>query len=235
MRRWTISSHRVYGWSRCSVMLPILCIIMSCGETPQSESQQAAIPDEYVRLTDALNPDRTPPEPDPASYGMDPATGRFIYPKATPEQHDDKPFEGQLDYWDTNEYTHNMTVEAYYPILVEPFHTWQNIVDFDGRRYMYQYVRGDVKIYDITNPKDLKVLLEKGSVWTGEGAKEVIDPYPEGEMFGAASIQWNKELEKYIMVQAYEIRRFGLLHDKRTEPENVEQIRHANHLKGFKV
>ncbi len=235
MREWTISSHRIYGWSRCSVMLPILCIIMSCGETPRSESQQAAIPDEYVRLTDALNPDRTPPEPDPASYGMDPETGRFIYPKATPEQHDDKPFEGQLDYWDTNEYTHNMTVEAYYPILVEPFHTWQNIVDFDGRRYMYQYVRGDVKIYDITNPKELKVLLEKGSVWTGEGSNEVIDPYPEGEMFGAASVQWNKELEKYIMVQAYEIRRFGLLHDKRTEPENVEQIRHANHLKGFKV
>jgi hypothetical protein len=235
MRRWTISLRPGLSLSRCLAILPILCILMSCGEAPQNESEETTIPDEYVRRTDALNPDRTPPEPDPATYGMDAATGRFIYPAATPEQHDDKPFAGQLDYWDTNEYAHNMKVEAYYPILVEPFHTWQNIVDFDGRRYMYQYVRGDVKIYDITNPKDLKVLLEKGHVWTSEGSNEIINPYPDGEMFGAASIQWNKDLEKYIMVQAYEVRRFGLLHDKRTEPERVEQIRHANHLKGFKV
>ena len=72
---------------------------------------------------------------------MDPETGRFVYPTVTPHQHESKPFEGQLDYWDTNEYAKAMTVEAYYPITVEPFHTWQNIVDFDGRRYMYQYVR----------------------------------------------------------------------------------------------
>ena len=94
---------------------------------------------------------------------MDSDTGRFIYPAATPHQHESKPFEGQLDYWDTNEYASNMTVEAYYPITVEPFHTWQNIVDFDGRRYMYQYVRRDLKIYDITDPRDLKVLYEKGA------------------------------------------------------------------------
>ena len=37
-----------------------------------------------------------------------------------------------------------MTVEAYYPWVVEPFHTWQNIIDFDGRRYLYQYVRRDL-------------------------------------------------------------------------------------------
>ena len=39
----------------------------------------------------------------------------------------------------------------------------------------------------------------------------------------------------YVMAQAFEIRRFGLLHDKYSEPELVDKIRHANHLKGFKV
>ena len=166
---------------------------------------------------------------------MDPETGRFIYPAATPHQHESKPFEGQLDYWDTNEYAKGMTVEAYYPITVEPFHTWQNIVDFDGRRYMYQYVRRALKIYDITDPKDLKVVHEKGSTWTGEGPGEEVNPYDEGDMFGAASIQWNEDLGKYVMVQAFEIRRFGVLSDKRAEPDKVEAIRNANHLKGFKV
>jgi len=146
----------------------LLCgaIAFGCGSSTEGGSPpQSAISDEYVLRADALAEDRTPPEPDPASYGMDPETGRFVYPAATPHQHESKPFEGQLDYWDTNEYAKAMTVEAYYPITVEPFHTWQNIVDFDGRRYMYQYVRRALKIYDITDPKDLKVVHEKGSTW----------------------------------------------------------------------
>jgi hypothetical protein len=213
-----------------------LSLIVACGSgSDETHDATANITDEYVLGTDALVADRTPPEPDPSSYGMDSATGRFKHPSATPEQHDSRPFEGQLDYWDTNEYAKDMTIEAYYPIVPEPFHTWQNIVDFEGRRYMYQYVRGDLKIYDITNPKDLKVLHEQGHTWTKEGGGEEVDPYPEGDMFGAASIQWNEDLGKYIMVQAFEIRRFGLLSNKRQEPDKVDMIRHANHLKGFKV
>ena len=203
------------------------------GSAPVVESSpQTAVTDEYVLRADALAEDRTPPEPDPASYGMDPKTGRFVYPAATPHQHESKPFEGQLDYWDTNEYANDMTVEAYYPITVEPFHTWQNIVDFDGRRYMYQYVRRALKIYDITDPKDLRVVHEKGSTWTGDGPGEEVNPYDENDMFGAASIQWNEDLGKYVMVQAFEIRRFGVLSDKRAEPDKVKAIRNANHLKG---
>lgn len=37
------------------------------------------------------------------------------------------------------------------------------------------------------------------------------------------------------MIQAYEIRRFGLLKDKYSEPKKVEAIRQSPHLKGFKV
>jgi len=110
------------------------------------------------------------------------------------------------------------------------------MVDFDGRRYLYQYVRRDLKIYDITNPKDVQLLLTRGHTWGRNGPdNEEQNPYPKGDMFGAASIQWNKELQKYIMVQSFEIQRFGVLHDKRTEPDKVDRIRHADHLKGFKV
>jgi hypothetical protein len=193
------------------------------------------IRDPWVKRQVSLSQNKTPLDPDPASYGMDADSGAFVHPTATRDSHDPHPFEGTLDHWDTNQYAKNMTVEAYYPITVEPFHTWQNIVDFDGRRYLYQYVRRDLKIFDITDPKDLRLILTRGHTWGPEGAGEEENPYRDGDMFGAASIQWNAELGKYVMVQAFEIRRFGLLHDKYSEPDLVDKIRHSGHLKGFKV
>ncbi len=187
-----------------------------------------------LRLT-SLSENKTPPDPAAESFGLDEETGAFAHPAMTRDSHDPHPFPGILEHWDGNDYAKNMKVEAYYPITVEPFHTWQNIVDFDGRRYLYQYVRRDLKIMDITDPRDVKVLLTRGHTWGLDGAGEEENPYPDGDMFGAASIQWNANLGKYIMVQAFEIRRFGLLNDKYSEPELVETIRHSNHLKGFKV
>ena len=119
---------------------------------------------------------------------MDEVTGRFVHPQATGHAHSPKPFEGSLDYWDGEEYARNVTVEAYFPITVEPFHTWQNIVDFDGRRYLYQYVRGDLKIMDITDPTNVEVLLTRGHTWGADGSGEAVNPYPEDDMFGAATI-----------------------------------------------
>ncbi|MFP3441214.1 hypothetical protein R0K18_26130, partial [Pantoea sp. SIMBA_133] len=101
-----------------------------------------------------------------------PQTGRFTHPVATPFSHDNHPFEGQLDEWDTRSYIHNMAIEAYYPITVEPFHTWQNIVDFDGKRFLYQYVRRDLKIFDITNPRDVQLIYTKGATWDENGPSE---------------------------------------------------------------
>ena len=194
------------------------------------------IKDKWVKRVNELVGDHTAPEPGKDTYGMDPKTGEFIHPQATFHTYESHPFDGLLNYWDKEQYVKNMKVEAYYPITVEPYHTWQNMVDFDGRRYLYQYVRRDLKIYDITNPKDVQLLLTRGHTWGSNGPdNEEQNPYPKGDMFGAASIQWNKELQKYIMVQSFEIQRFGVLHDKRTEPDKVDRIRHADHLKGFKV
>ena len=191
--------------------------------------------DPFVRLSDAVCEAREPEDPAPGSYGMDPSTGRFIHPTETSHREESKPFEGELDYWDPREYASNMTVEAYYPWVVEPFHTWQNIVDFDGRRYLYQYVRRDLGIFDITDPKNVKIVYQKGQPWGPEGPGEEVNPYAPGDMFGAASIQWNAELGKLVMVQSFEIQRFGVIDDKRTELDKVALHRHAPHLKGFKV
>ncbi|WP_431483660.1 LVIVD repeat-containing protein [Pseudomonas solani] len=193
------------------------------------------IVDPFVKRQTELSPDRTPPEPAPGSYGLDKKTGVFTHPAATPFSHGGQPFAGQLDYWDSKTYIKNMKVEAYYPIVVEPFHTWQNIVDFDGKRYLYQYVRRSLKIFDITHPKDVKLLLTRGETWGPNGPGEEQNPYPADDMFGAASIQWNKKLGKNIMVQSFEVRRFGVLEDKYREPDKVEAIRKSKHLKGFKV
>ena len=99
-----------------------------------AEDKKTNIEDPFILLTDLLCEANEPADPDRGSYGMDPATGRFVHPTATPHQHETMTFEGELDYWDAQEYAKNMSVEAYYPWVVEPFHTWQNIVDFDGRQ-----------------------------------------------------------------------------------------------------
>lgn len=229
-------------------LLPLWLILAACTPSPESTGSTDTEPsheadrhsadnidDPWVRHLVSLREDRVPTEPEPASYGMNPETGRFTHPASTPDSHDSHPFDGILDHWDGNDYAWNVTVEAYYPVTVEPFHTWQNIVDFDGRRYLYQYVRRDLKIMDITNPRDLRVLLTRGHTWGPDGPGEEQNPYPDGDMFGAATIQWNRELGVNIMVQAFEVRRFGVLSDKYAEPELVSRIRNSQHLKGFKV
>ena len=75
----------------------------------------------------------------------------------------------------------------------------------------------------------------RGNTWGANGADEEVNPYPEDDYFGAASIQWNEKLGVNIMVQSFEIRRFGVLHDKYSEPDLVQAIRDSKHLKGFKV
>ena len=209
--------------------------LMTVNFVVADESIADDISDPWVRRVASLSENNTPTDPPEGSYGLDMESGIFQHPAATRDSHDPHPFEGSLAYWDNNDYAKNMTVQAYYPITVEPFHTWQNIVDFDGRRYLYQYVRGDLKIMDITDPKDVKVLLTRGHTWGADGAGDAQNPYPDGDLFGAASIQWNQSLDTNVMVQAFEIRRFGLLSNKFSEPDLVQAIRRSNHLKGFKV
>ncbi len=228
-------------WRLCGVVLIVLGTAAACSQTGEQigSGGQAAVTavtvDEFVLRADAVCVPNIPLAPDPASYGMDAITGGFQHPATTPHQHEAQPFDGELEIWDTNEYIDNMTIEAYYPDTVEPFHTWQNIVDFDGRRYLYQYVRRDMKIFDITDPKAVTLVQEKGHPWDLNGPGDERNPFAPGDMFGAASIQWNDELDMYVMVQAFEVQRFGVIDDKRADPDGVARHRNADHLKGFKV
>ncbi|WP_051435619.1 LVIVD repeat-containing protein [Shewanella fidelis] len=193
------------------------------------------IKDKWLKRVVEITGNHQALKPEKGSYGMK-QDGSFIHPSATYHTYENNPFDGMLSYWDKEQYIKNMTVEAYYPITVEPFHTWQNIVDFDGRRYLYQYVRRELKIFDITDVKKLKLIHTRGKQWGPNGPEgEEVNPYSEDDMFGAASIQWSEARQQYVMVQAFEIRRFGLLKNKFTQPDKVNEIRNANHLKGFKV
>lgn len=220
----------------------MLAFLMGCASDPapmtagvsEGRTDAPLVSDPYVLFSDQLCEDSTPAAPAPGSYGMNP-DGSFTHPSATPEQHGSQPFAGELTYWDDQQYIHNMEVLAYYPWIVEPFHTWQNIVDFDGRRYLYQYVRRELSIFDITDPLAVELLLKKGQVWGGEGPGEEVNPFDEQDYFGAASIQWDESRNAFVMVQSFEIRRYGVLQDKRTEQDKIDLIRNSNHLKGFKV
>ena len=162
----------------------VFLAVGGCAESSETDSESAPIRDPWVKQLVSLSADKKPPDPAPESFGMNAETGEFVHPLATRDSHDPHPFDGTLPRWDDRSYAHNMTVEAYYPITVEPFHTWQNMVDFDGRRYLYQYVRQDLKIFDITDPKNIELLLTRGHSWGAEGAGEAVNPYPADDMFG---------------------------------------------------
>ncbi|MBV7315116.1 hypothetical protein [Shewanella sp. NIFS-20-20] len=225
-------THSRFVHSALSVTL-LSCLLTSSVVAGGQQSDK--IEDNLLQTLVGLTGNKQPVDPDKDSYGMQ-DDGSFIHPSSTYHTYENKPFEGMLNEWDDKQYIKNMKVEAYYPITVEPFHTWQNIVDFDGRRYLYQYVRRELKIFDITEVNDVKVIYTRGKQWGPNGPEgEEVNPYAEDDMFGAASIQWSDAKQKYVMVQAFEIRRFGLLKDKFTQPDKVNKIRNANHLKGFKV
>ena len=195
------------------------------------------IDDPYMRALNDLVYDQKPPSPVPGvDYGIDAKTGKFAHPRATPLAVSPPNFEGQLDYWDQNSYAKNVEVLGVYPKIVSPFHSWQNIIDWGDNRYMYVYGLGrNLKIYDITDPRSAKLVLQKGSTWSGKGQSEEINPFLGEEGVGAASIQWNKDLGKYIMVQSHEVGRIGYMEDKLKEPDRVDYVRHWPKLKGFKV
>ena len=136
-----------------------------------------------------------PAHVDPSEYGMDPATGKFIHPDAAPfySYSGRRPIDGSLDYLEDKQYLHNMSIEGHWPIVVKTGHSWQHIIDMNDRRYMFHYYRTVVKVYDITDPENLNVVLDK--------------KYTGGSWFGAASIEFNEELEKWIMIQAFEVPR----------------------------
>ena len=83
---------------------------------------------------------------------MDPETGKFHHPKATPMVSNPPSFEGQLDYWEMKSYAHNMEVLQFLQVIASPGHSWQNIVDWGDRRIMYLYLGRNLHVIDITDP-----------------------------------------------------------------------------------
>src|SRR3990172_6392981 len=93
-------------------------------------------------LSSEVCEDRRPEPADPGSYGML-LDGTFLHPFATPvDEENPHPFPGRLEEYDLDSYIDGMKVEAVYEgaaFTPDPFHSWQNIVDFDGRRYLFHY------------------------------------------------------------------------------------------------
>lgn len=168
---------------------------------------------------------RTPPSKvDPSTYGLQ-ADGRFIHPQAAPSTTygGPNPVQGSLPYLEQKSYLKNMKVEAHWDIVVRPGHTWQHFVDMNGRRYMFHYYREFLRVYDVTDPVHMTTVLQK--------------TYTDGSWFGAASIAFNKTLNKWIMIQTFEVpRSHGGLDDKKySEPARVDRVMKAPGFRGFRV
>ena len=183
-----------------------------------------------------LTPDRRPSPLKPGiDYGMDPATGHFIWPKATPEVHEGVKFPGEMTNWDKKSYAKNVEVLGYYPGIGSPFHVWNNVADFDGHRYLYAHDRDYLRILDVTDPRHAKIVFSKGGVWGPKGSTENFNANNVKDYFGGVTIAWNKKLGKPVLVASYEIGRYGLMTEKIDQPDKVAAQRHYNSLKGFKV
>ncbi|WP_245644027.1 LVIVD repeat-containing protein [Paraburkholderia oxyphila] len=186
----------------------------------------------WLRLT----PERRPVPLKPGvDYGMDPATGKFVWPKATPEVHQGQRFPGEMTTWDKNSYTKNVKVLAFYPGVDSPFHAWNNIIDFDGHRYLYIHDRDYLRIMDVTDPVHGKVVYSRGGVWGPKGSSEPFDANNVHGYLGGATIAWSKKLGKPVLVASFEIGRYGLMTEKIDQPDKVAAQRHYNSLKGFRV
>jgi hypothetical protein len=208
----------------------------STPQTARPGAADAKITDPYLRRWIELTPERKPaPLVAGRDYGMDPATGAFVWPKATPEVHEGQPFPGEMTTWDQKSYTKNMSVLAFYRGVDSPFHAWANIADFKGRRYLYIHDRDYLRIMDVTDPAHGKVVFSRGGVWGPKGSSEPFDANNVHDYLGGATIAWNARLGQPVLVASFEIGRYGLMTEKTEQPDKVAAQRHYNSLKGFKV
>jgi hypothetical protein len=193
--------------------------------------------------------DRRPEPVDPGSYGML-LDGSFRHPFLSPvDEENPHPFPGRREEYDLDSYIDGMKVEAVYEgaeFVPDPFHTWQNIVDFEGRRYLFQYDRSEGRVYDVTDVNAVKVIesVTRSDVeveWGVNPEKFASRDWAAYDHWGASSIQWNDRLSSYVMIQSFEQKRqIGELgtdpsRDKFSNPEGVAALRATPQLKGFKV
>lgn len=192
------------------------------------------ITDPHLKQWNALTYDKAPPALEPGKdYGMA-EDGSFRAPRATPLG-ESPAFPGQLEAWDDKSYSNNVEEIAFYPHVSSPWHAWPDVADFDGKRYMYVHDRDYMRVLDITDPAKATVVYSKGGVWGPEGSSEDWDAKTVQDYFGGITIAWSAKLQKNVVVASYEIGRFGILDNKRTQPDIVASLRKYNSLKGFKV
>ncbi|NBN79319.1 hypothetical protein GWI72_13665 [Microvirga tunisiensis] len=192
------------------------------------------IRDPYLLQWSDLTYDKAPPAPVPGvDYGMRP-DGSFQAPKATPLGSSPN-FPGQIEGWDDKSYSLNVEPIAFYPNVSSPFHAWVEVADFDGRRFMYVHDRDYIRVLDVTDPARATVVYSEGGVWGPDGSSEKWDAKTVQNYWGGLTFAWSPSLGKMVAVASYEIGRYGLLENKRTQPEQVAALRNYNSLKGFKV
>ncbi|GAA3130438.1 hypothetical protein [Streptosporangium carneum] len=200
--------------------------------------------------------DRRPADPQAGVYGMQ-LDGTFRHPSLTPAGEERFAFPGGAQdlFKKTKGYDPKSYVEG--PIKLEAayrgpeftpdyFHSWQNIVDFDGRRYLFQYDRSEGRVYDVTDVRKVKVVesLSRNDIKAEYGENvELKDgkDWKAHDYWGASTIQWNAKLDAYVMVQSFEQKRqVGELgdaveHTKFNNAEGVRKLRETTSFKGFKV
>ena len=168
-----------------------------------------------------------PADPDPSTWGMQP-DGTFLPPALTPSVPRDVfvDWAGQLPEFDQNTYAVNTTQEGFWPYVTNTSHSWQAIYEMGGVRYMLHYGGGNRwNVYDITDPRDLKLVDEETLPWTGPG-------------FGAVTIAFNERLDKTIAIQASETPRYflkGRVANKHIDPTVEPQLLEWDGLRGFRV
>ena len=225
-------------WAGGAAMLAALlypAILAAADWSGGHEPGPIDVRDPWLKAWQDATPENPPADPVPGvDYGMN-SDGSFRHPASTRLTTDVPGFPGQLDGWDQNSYAKNVEVVAFYPAVTSPWHAWANVVDFDGRRYLYTHDRDYLRILDVTDPRQAKIVWSKGGVWDAKGSSEDWDASAVTDYFGGVTIAWNKKLQRNVLIASYEIGRFGLLEDKRRQPDKVAAQRRYNSLKGFKV
>lgn len=226
------------GIATCAAVIAALAMAAPAiaGDGTGHDAGPVKVDDPYLKIWLGLTTDKAPTPPLPGvDYGMDPVTGTYRHPVATPLTSKAPSFPGQLDHWDQRSYARNVRVIAFYPAITSPWHAWANVVDFGGKRYLYTHDRDYLTILDITDPRKAVVVHRQGGTWSADGSSEDWDASKVSDYFGGMTIAWNKALGRNVLVASYEVGRFGLLDDKRREPDKVAAQRSYNSLKGFKV
>ncbi|MQR00844.1 LVIVD repeat-containing protein [Glaciimonas soli] len=242
----TSSTIKIFSYSTVAVALATLLSGSAYAQAAPAKDATAsavqatpgtpAVQDPYLAAWLRLTPERRPVALVPGvDYGMDTKTGNFVWPKATPEVHNGQSFPGEMKMGDKSTFTKNVKVLAFYPGVGSPFHAWNNIADFNGRRYLYIHDRDYLRIMDVTDPANGKIVFSKGGVWGPKGSTEKFDANNIQDYLGGATIAWSKKLGKPVIVASFEIGRYGLMTEKIDQPDKVAAQRHYNSLKGFKV